>query len=155
MILWFCWSRRLVATSKMCTSRCNSYHPQNIDNVIKWKHFRRHWSFARGIHRSPRNSPHKGQWRGALMFSLICVWINGSVNIHEAGDLRCYRAHYDVTVMRVVELYHEDIMTWNAFRITGFFWGETTAHNGSIMWRCNVSFVVSLNNLLNKQSTYM
>ena len=42
---------------------------------------------------------HKGQWRGALMFSLICAWINGSVNNREAGDLRRYRAHYDVTVM--------------------------------------------------------
>ena len=42
---------------------------------------------------------HKGQWRGALMYSLICVWINGWVNNREAGDLRCYRAHYDVTVM--------------------------------------------------------
>ena len=31
--------------------------------------------------------------------SLICVWINGWVNNREAGDLRCYRAHYDVTVM--------------------------------------------------------
>ena len=47
----------------------------------------------------PVNSPHKGQWRGALMFSLICVWINGWVNNREAGDLRRYRAHYDVTVM--------------------------------------------------------
>ena len=26
---------------------------------------------------SPVNSPHKGQWRGALIFSLICAWING------------------------------------------------------------------------------
>ena len=42
--------------------------------------------------------PHKGQWRGALMFSLICVWINDWVNNREAGDLRRYRAHYDVTV---------------------------------------------------------
>ena len=42
---------------------------------------------------------HKGQWRVALMFSLICVWINGWVNNHEAGDLRPYHAHYDVTVM--------------------------------------------------------
>ena len=50
-----------------------------------------------GIHRSPVNSPHKG---GALMFSLICVWINGWVNSREAGDLRCYRAHYDVTVIK-------------------------------------------------------
>ena len=43
--------------------------------------------------------PRKGQWRGALMFSLICVWINGSVNNREAGDLRHHRAHYDVIVM--------------------------------------------------------
>ena len=27
------------------------------------------------FHRSPVNFPHKGQWRGALMFSLICNWI--------------------------------------------------------------------------------
>ena len=43
--------------------------------------------------------PHKGQWRGALMFSLIYVWINGWVNNPEAGDLRRCRAHYDVIVM--------------------------------------------------------
>ena len=44
------------------------------DDVIKWKHFPRCWPFVRGIHRSsPVNSPHKGQWRGALMFSLICA----------------------------------------------------------------------------------
>ena len=47
----------------------------------------------------PVNSPHKGQWRGALMFSLICVWINGWVNNREAGDLRRHRCHYDVNVM--------------------------------------------------------
>ena len=52
-----------------------------------------------GIHRSPVNSPRKGQRRGALMFSLICVWINSWVNNREAGDLRRCRAHYDVTVM--------------------------------------------------------
>ena len=69
------------------------------DDVIKWKHFPRYWPFVRGIHRSPVNSPHKGQWRGAFMFSLIFVWINGWVINREAGDLRRYRAHYDVTVM--------------------------------------------------------
>ena len=31
------------------------------------------------------------------MFSLICIWINGWVNNREPGDLRRYRAHYDVT----------------------------------------------------------
>ena len=69
------------------------------DDVIKWKHFPRCWPFVRGIHRSPVSSPHKGQWRAALMFSLICVWIISWVNNREAGDLRPYRAHYDVTVM--------------------------------------------------------
>ena len=29
--------------------------------------------FVRGIHLSPANFPLKGQWRGALMFSLICA----------------------------------------------------------------------------------
>ena len=57
------------------------------DDVIKWKHFPRYWSFVRGIHRSAGNSPYKGQWRGALMFSLICVWINDWVNNRKAGDL--------------------------------------------------------------------
>ena len=44
------------------------------------------------------NSPQKSQWRRALMSSLSCVWINGWVNNREAGDLRRYRAHYDVIV---------------------------------------------------------
>ena len=69
------------------------------DDVIKWKHFPRYWPFVRGIHRSPVNSPHKGQWRGAVVFTLICVWVNGCVNNREAGDLRLYCAHYGVTVM--------------------------------------------------------
>ena len=45
------------------------------------------------------NSPHKCQWRGALMFSLICAWTNGCANNRDAGDLRKPRAHYDATVM--------------------------------------------------------
>ena len=48
------------------------------------------------------NSPvtaHKGQWCETLKFSLICAWINGWVNNHEAGDSRRHRTHYDVTVM--------------------------------------------------------
>ena len=70
-----------------------------LDDVIKWKHFPRYWPFVWGIHRSPVNSPHKGQWCGALMFSLICTWINSWVNNGEAGDLRHHHTHYDVTVM--------------------------------------------------------
>ena len=70
------------------------------DDVIKWKHFPRYWPFVWGIHQSPVNSPHKGQWRGALVFSLICARINGWVNNDEASDLWRHRTHYDVTVMK-------------------------------------------------------
>ena len=81
------------------------------DDVIKWKYFPRYWPFVREIHRSPVNFPHKGQWRGALMFTLICTRKNGWVNNGEAGDLRRYLAHYDVIVMRIV---HFIIKAWNA-----------------------------------------
>ena len=70
---------------------------------IWWRHKMEIFSvllvLCAGNHRSPVNSPHKGQWRGALMFSLIYAWINGWVNNHETGDLRCHHTHYDVTVM--------------------------------------------------------
>ena len=50
-----------------------SIHFMVHDDVIKWKHDPLYWPFVRGIHRSPVNSPHRGQWRGALMFCLICA----------------------------------------------------------------------------------
>ena len=52
---------------------CGDFFPLNHDGVIKWKHFPRYRPFVWGIHRWPVNSPHKGQWCGALMFSLIFV----------------------------------------------------------------------------------
>ena len=52
-----------------------------------------------GIHRSPVDSPHKDQWRGALVFSLICASTNGWPSNRDADDFRHHRAHYDVTVM--------------------------------------------------------
>ena len=81
------------------TACCLQTVPNTHDDVIKWKHFPRYWPLVRGIHRSPVNSPHKGQWRGALMFTLICARLNGWVNNREAGDLRRHRAHYDVIGM--------------------------------------------------------
>ena len=63
-----------------------------------WRHqmktFSCYWPFVRGI-----ESPHKGQWRGALMFCLICAWTNGWVNNGDSGDLRDHHTHFDVTVI--------------------------------------------------------
>ena len=69
------------------------------DDVMKWKRFPCYWPFVGSIHRSPVNSSYKGRWRRALMFSLICTWINGWDNNREAGGFRRHPAHYDVTVM--------------------------------------------------------
>ena len=111
------------------------------DDVIKWKHFTRYWPFVRGILRSPVNSPHKGQWRGALMFTLICARINGWVNNGEAGDLRRNRAHYDVIIMKLpfVKRRHRPSVV--------------SSHRGLVMRYLDIS-IVSINKLLNKQYGY-
>ena len=76
------------------------------DDVIKWKHFPRNWPFVRGIHRSPGNSPHKGQWRGGTgefptqMASYAELWcFLWSASEFGAGYSRRDRAHYDVIAM--------------------------------------------------------
>ena len=111
----------------------------NHDDVIKWKHFPRNWPFVRGIHRSPVNSSHKGQWRRPLMLSLIWVWINGWVNTRDAGDLRCYRAHYDVTVM---------LSTFLAL----CEWKQTVTSQRGSKQSFDIILVVNLNKLWNRQS---
>ena len=75
------------------------------DDVIKWKHFLRYWPFVQRIYRSPVNFPHKGPWRGALMFYLICVWTNNKENNRDAGDLKRHGAHYDVTLMHLAHVF--------------------------------------------------
>ena len=62
----------LIMTAYVGGDIIHGYQNTLVD-VIKWKHFPRYWPFVRGIHRSPVNSPLKGQWRGGLMFSLICA----------------------------------------------------------------------------------
>ena len=78
------------------------YGKNETSELEWWRHqienFPRYWPFVRGIHRSPVDSPHKGQRRRALVFSLILAWTNGWTNNRDAGDLRCHRAHYDVIV---------------------------------------------------------
>ena len=81
------WSKRQPAfiwtNADVSLSTQPGIHP-NEHSMSLWRP--RYWPFVRGIRRSPVNSLHKGRWRGALMFSLICAWINGWVNNCEAGD---------------------------------------------------------------------
>ena len=87
---------------------CHEIPPVLRDHVIQWSLYTgfivllwwRHQmeTFSALLALWPVNSPHKGQWSGALMFSLICACINRWVNNREADDLRRHRAHYDVIV---------------------------------------------------------
>ena len=71
------------------SDRVSSLH----DGVTKWKYFPRYWPFVKSL----VDSPHKSQWRAALMYSLI--WTNGSANNPGTGDLSRHCAHYDVIIM--------------------------------------------------------
>ena len=56
-----------------------------------------------GIHWTPLDYPHKGQWLGALMDYLICAWTNGWANNRDAGDLRHNLTHNDATAMQIAK----------------------------------------------------
>ena len=92
-------------------------------------------------HLSMVNSPHKGQWRGALMFSLICAWINSWVNNREAGDFRRHRAHYDVTVMwylyinALFSLQRQETSHWNQLRLT---WHTASGREMKSFWNKSI-----------------
>ena len=73
------------------------------DDIIKMETISALLAICAGNSPVPVNSTHKGQWRGALMFSLIYAWIKDCVNNREAGDLRRHRGHYDVIVMLSVQ----------------------------------------------------
>ena len=99
---WCGWGHTRWIVIKYCSIHRLSYISKRVschDDVIKWKHFLCYWPFVRGIHRPPVNSPHKGQWRGVLMFSLIYARNNSWANNGDTGDLRRHRAYCDVIVM--------------------------------------------------------
>ena len=82
---------------------CQPWFHYWIGVISWWRHqmetFSALLALCAGNSPVPVNSQHKGQWRGTLMFSLICAWINDWVNNRQAGDLRRHCGHYDVNVM--------------------------------------------------------
>ena len=107
------------------------YIPRSHGDVIKCKHIPCYWPLVWGIHLWPVKSLHKGQWRAALMFSLISAWTNGSVNNRYAGHLRRHRALYGVTVMiHMVQSLLELIMVvyWSIVPISMIILGMSPAN---------------------------
>ena len=88
-----------------CLFQCITMMTSSNGNI-----FPCHWPFVMRIRRSPVDSPHKGKWCGALMFSLICAWTNSLANNRYTGDLWRYRAHYDITVMTTGHSWYAQIV---------------------------------------------
>ena len=93
------------------------------DDVIKWKHFPRYWSFVREF---PGEFPQRPVTRSFDVF-FICIWINGWVNNREAIDLRRHSAHYDCNAKHQSfcwSVFHETLTpcTWNEALIMILFY---------------------------------
>ena len=73
------------------------HHGYTFSEFTWWRHqmetFSALLAICAGNSPVPGEFPTQRQRRGALIFSLICVWINGWVNNRDAGNLRRYRAH--------------------------------------------------------------
>ena len=91
------------------------------------------------------NNPHTGQWRGALLFSFICAWINGWINNGKAGDLRRHRGHYNVTAMQILDINgcpslddvtYEGVFAMGIPSASGWYWFSgflTSRHRYQVM----------------------
>ena len=112
------------------------------DNIAKWKHLPHYWPFVRGIHCSPVDYPHKGQWCGALMFSLICTWTNSWTNNRDSSDLRRHHVHYDVTAnintsLPVMETFCELLpLCQGNPPDTGYWWIPSQRPSNAGLWWC-------------------
>ena len=104
--------------------------------IPSWRHQMETFSTllppSEGNHRSPVVSPYKGQWRGALMFSLICARTNGWAKNRDAGDLKRYCAHYNVIVIYECHRAHRICQRW-------FWWwlgvvGQGVSHWSNVYW---------------------
>ena len=76
------------------SSLVSNSHDSNWDKKVT-RRTTRGPACTRGSHRDYLNC----NWRGALLFSLICAWITDWVNNREAGHLRRNHAHYDVIII--------------------------------------------------------
>ena len=136
-----------ISSAAIMTTECVVWYHDNVSGITElvspwWRHQMETFSALLalwGIHWSPVNFPHKGQWCRALMYSLICAWINSWVNNGKAGDLRHHCAHYDITVMSTQSvkynhhLANQYLATWFKTR-THIWWNFINTYDGSEEW---------------------
>ena len=104
-IITCCRDESMLSCCKICNHTFQIHVRKNWDQSNQMKKLANEISFCVTGHLCGEFTGHrwiprtKSQWRRALVFSLICAWMNGWLNNREAGDLRRHRAHYEVTVI--------------------------------------------------------
>ena len=112
--------RSTCSIASLCQIFCVATDRKRRISMPWWRHHMETFSVLLAIcaGNSPVPMNSKGQWRGALMFSLICARMNGWVNNGEAGDLRLHWVHYDLIVMWYV-ICSIEIALHNSYREHG------------------------------------
>ena len=120
-------SRKTHATNdwtNINTVRLWSTSPSHVPSWTWWRHQMETFSALLAIcaGNSPVNSPHKGQWRGALMFSLICACKQSWGCWFETPSRSLWRHCNDPCIWyvifvldkaRIIDFYHR---VWSEFR---------------------------------------
>ena len=109
------------------------HHVYTHDDVIKWKQFPRYLPFVRWNHRSPVNSPHKGQRRGALMF-FFDLRLNKRLSKQSRSQLfetpsrslwrHCNGWTVGMRDLDVMFLWQQPTSVWNVFRVVVLFYAS-------------------------------
>ena len=84
--------------------------------------FTRYWPFVLGIHRSPVNSPHKGQWRGALMFSFISISKQMSLPPFVFLEANRHIRHFLIDKLSRKHFVSLSNHTYGIHKCAGFWW---------------------------------
>ena len=83
------WWRHQMETFSALVALYAGTHRSPVKSRCRWKKL----LSQKWLSNETVNCPHKRQWSGALMLSLICAWTN--------GDFRRHRAHCDATLQMI------------------------------------------------------
>ena len=115
------WSRRFIVLVSQLSRWARSRHETSSNGDI----------FRVTGHLCGDRFPHKGQWRRALMFSLICAWINGWINNRGSEGLSLHWASCS-TDDRQPNAYWQHPTLWGPPGQTDYTWRGCTYS----LWFC-------------------
>ena len=120
-------------------------------NFLQMETFPAKLALCAATHRLPVNSPHKGRWRGAFMFSLICAWANSWVTNRgwfvtpsRSLWLHCNGYHKKAHLIKIVFIFYEMYLPEHDPDISGAQHSSKAAINNKLYIYIYDEMIVSL-----------